>query len=271
MNLPSAALNRRMLMRTGLTLGAALVASACTSQTAFLPAAPGDSDVEVIRHGTGTPAIVLIHGLGDDMRTWKAVLAPLSRLSLVVAYNRPGYGRSAWHDGARDAVAVSDEIGAVLGRLGLTGPVVLVGHSLGGIYAQVFARRFPDRVAGLVLVDTTVPGQTRLIRQMMPTQFALLPALMLQEPVAVRREFRDAEAAENQVLAYPPYRAGPVVVLAASRADPLSSAAYLEARREAMRALAQSYGATFRLVNCGHFIQREEPQAVVEAVRSIFG
>ena len=85
----------------------------------------------------------------------------------------------------------------------------------------------------------------------------------------MRREFRDAETAENQILSFPPYRGGPVVVLAAARGDVLSSAGYTDARRTTMRSLAAEYGAAFRVVDCGHFIQRDEPGAVVEAVRSV--
>lgn len=260
---------RRSVIFGGIAAAISVGLSACAAYPDAGLISAGTDQLEVARRGKGAPAVVLIHGLGDDMKTWDAVLKPLSAVSEVIAFNRPGYGKSSWSGAPRDAITISNEIEAMLDQAKLNGPVILVGHSLGGIYAQVFARRFPSRVAGLVLVDTTVPGQAELIRTTMPAQSTLLPALMLQEPSHVRQEFNEAEPAEKAVLSLPVYRSGPVVFLAAASGDPLSSSAYVEARREAMRSLAASYAAEFRVIDCGHFIQRERPEAVVNGVSSV--
>jgi len=225
--------------------------------------------IEWQRLGKGRPPIILVHGLGDDIKTWRSILKPLSTLSEAAAFNRPGYGQSAWEGIPRDAKTISDEIRFILHEAGYTSPVILAGHSLGGVYAQVYARRFPSEVAGLVLIDTTVPGQTALIRRLMPVQFAALPALLMQEPAATRREFERAEASENLIPSLPPYRNGPVEILAATRGDILSTAQYLDARREIMRTLAAQYAGNFHLIDSGHFIHQDNPSAVVDAIKRV--
>ena len=68
-------------------------------------------------------------------------------------------GRSDPADSPRDGGHVVDELRALLSAQDLKPPYVLVGHSLGGLYMQLYARRYPDEVSALVLVDSTHPNQ----------------------------------------------------------------------------------------------------------------
>jgi pimeloyl-ACP methyl ester carboxylesterase len=206
--------------------------------------------------------------LGDDRTTWRTVFDPLANLSTTFAFNRPGYGRSAQTDRPRDAVTISDEIRAMLNMLSVPAPYLMVGHSLGGIYAQVFARRFPAETAGLVLVDSTLPGQTRYLRASAAGQFAVVTAIMKLENATVQREFRDAEISEDQVEHFAPYRAGPVYLLAATEPDPIAPQAFSAWRSAHMRELAETYGGELRPIRSGHFIQRERPTEVIAAVQA---
>lgn len=233
------------------------------------PASPTGNGYDVATHGTGTPSIILVHGLGDDRATWRAVIEPLSSLSTTLAFNRPGYGRSPQTDRPRDATTISDEIRMMLSALSMPAPYLLVGHSLGGVYAQVFARRFPSETAGLVLVDTTLPGQTRYLRTSAAAQFATVTAIMNLQNPTVRREFQEADAAESQVEQFAPYSAGPVVLLEATEPDALSPQAFTEWRHTHMRDLARAYHGDLRQVRSGHFIQREQPREVIAAVQTV--
>lgn len=104
-------------------------------------------------HGSGAPALVLVHGWSCDRSYWDAQVEPLLRDYRVVTLDLAGHGdsglaRDAWTMEAfgRDAAAVVEELG--LER------VVLVGHSMGGDVILEAARRLPERVEGLVWVDT---------------------------------------------------------------------------------------------------------------------
>jgi pimeloyl-ACP methyl ester carboxylesterase len=88
----------------------------------------------------------------------------VARDATVFAYNRPGYGNSEAADTPRDGLTIVDELRRVLRYKGLRPPYVLVGHSLGGLYMQLFARKYPEEVKGLVLIDALYPGTVKPVQ-----------------------------------------------------------------------------------------------------------
>ncbi len=110
--------------------------------------------LHVQRTGTGSPALVFIHGLGGSTATWDGVVAALADRYTTVAVDLLGHGRSpAPEDPAlytRDA-ALTD-LDEVLDSL--DGPVVLVGHSLGGYLSLAHAATRPGRAAAIVVLNT---------------------------------------------------------------------------------------------------------------------
>ena len=125
------------------------------------------------------PLILLTHGQGMDTTFWSPIRGHLSKQYRVVAWDLPGLGRSKRTPGSRlsldDAAA---DLGAVLKTL--EGPLVLVGHSLGGMTVQHLARQNPDlfarSVLGVVLLNTTY---TNPLHTMMLSKLARA----LQRPV----------------------------------------------------------------------------------------
>lgn len=116
---------------------------------------PDGRALSALRLGTGLPQVVLLHGAGLNAHTWDTTALALG--APVLAIDLPGHGDSTWRDDAdyRPRTLAPDVI------LGIeewaAAPVVLVGHSLGGITAAAVAAQRPDLVAALVLVDIT-PG-----------------------------------------------------------------------------------------------------------------
>lgn len=109
--------------------------------------------------GSG-PTVVFEHALACPSTEWGWVARALDGRSPYLVYDRPGTG---WSDTAdrrpQTAAELNDLTRALLKKLGLPGPYVLVGHSVGGLLIRTFAARFPGDVAGLVLVDSTHPDQ----------------------------------------------------------------------------------------------------------------
>jgi pimeloyl-ACP methyl ester carboxylesterase len=103
--------------------------------------------------GTGSPTLVLESGHGEDFTVWGKVQPALSLVTRTCSYDRSGFGWSDPQPGARDAVHIADQLHALLLKAGITSPIVLTGHSGGGLYARVYASRFPQDIAGLILVD----------------------------------------------------------------------------------------------------------------------
>jgi pimeloyl-ACP methyl ester carboxylesterase len=99
---------------------------------------------------------VIETGAGSLALTWEALADRLTEFTQVVRYDRAGLGWSEHdHRWRRTGDDVADDLHALLRRAGVNGPFVLLGHSAGGLYVRAFAARFPDEVAGLVLVDAT--------------------------------------------------------------------------------------------------------------------
>jgi pimeloyl-ACP methyl ester carboxylesterase len=97
------------------------------------------------------PALLLIHGLGEDADTWRHVIEPLAQKHRVIAPDLPGFGRSAKPN---RAYTVNFHTGALLGLMDAFSieRTALCGHSLGAVLAHALAVRMPHRVSELFLV-----------------------------------------------------------------------------------------------------------------------
>ncbi len=105
--------------------------------------------------GSGSPTIVFENGGGGFLELWGSVPARVSRFTKVVAYDRAGDGLSDDGIGPRHGRNIAAELHAALQNANAPPPYILVGHSLGGSYARIFADMYPAEVAGMVLVDPT--------------------------------------------------------------------------------------------------------------------
>lgn len=103
--------------------------------------------------GSHKPTVFFESGLGDDMTSWEAVVEQAEKFSQVFAYNRSGFSGSNSQNITRDGEVIVKELRSLLKSLKLKPPYVLVGHSLGGGYMELYTRTYPDEVSGLVLVD----------------------------------------------------------------------------------------------------------------------
>jgi pimeloyl-ACP methyl ester carboxylesterase len=105
--------------------------------------------------GSGSPIVVLVSGLAEASTYWGGWIAPaVARNTTVCVYDRAGQGWSDPPPGPQDGVAVATDLHTLLDRAQIAGPYVLVGHSTGGAYARIFAARYPDQVAGMVMLDS---------------------------------------------------------------------------------------------------------------------
>ena len=121
------------------------------------------------------PLLVLLSGLGDDLPSWStSLLEALNRMAGILVYDRRGHGRSAaLPPQPVTAEAVAADLQQLLQTLH-SAPVVLVGHSLGGLDAQYFARNDPQQVAAVVLIDAlparSSRSRTRASRRALPSR-----------------------------------------------------------------------------------------------------
>jgi pimeloyl-ACP methyl ester carboxylesterase len=108
--------------------------------------------------GSGTPTVVLEPGAGGMSSSLGWIAPAVARDTRVCVYDRAGRGWSEPADTAQDGAQIATDLHSLLQRGQVPGPYVLAGHSFGGLYVLTFAARYPDEVAGMVLVDSTAPA-----------------------------------------------------------------------------------------------------------------
>src|SRR5256712_11067287 len=134
--------------------------------------------------GSGSPTVVLVSGLAETSTYWGGWIAPaVAQNTTVCVYDRAGQGWSDPPVSPQDGVALAIDLHTLLDHAQIPGPYVLVGHSTGGAYARIFAARYPDQVAGMVMLDSQpneaftglpdFPSQYKTIRR----ASALFPSL----------------------------------------------------------------------------------------------
>ncbi len=107
--------------------------------------------------GSGSPTVVIDAGNGSFSAEWAPIQEALSQTARVCTYDRSGYGWSEPGPLPRSGAQVVSELHQLLQDAGEVGPYLLVGHSLGGVHARLFAAQYPKEVAGMVLIDTAYP------------------------------------------------------------------------------------------------------------------
>ncbi len=119
----------------------------------------GSHRLHLLELGRGSPTILLEAGLMSTVLSWTDLQRCLAGSFRVVSYDRAGLGWSDLGPMPRTADRIVDELHTLLERAGIPPPYVLVGHSFGGLTMPLFAARFPDEVAGMVLVDPVAPAE----------------------------------------------------------------------------------------------------------------
>jgi pimeloyl-ACP methyl ester carboxylesterase len=159
-----------------LLVGTAAAQAALAAPALPEPRAPGtqvwvgEHRLHLVCKGSGAPTVVFDSGLGGSSLDWTFVQPEVAMFTRACAYDRAGY---AWSDPGplpRSSENIVRELEQLLGNGSVAAPYVLVGHSLGGLIVQHFARQNPQRVAGMVLIDATHQDQFRRLRE------AVLPA-----------------------------------------------------------------------------------------------
>ena len=110
--------------------------------------------------GEGEPWLMMENGLMADVVAWDLVWEDLSKITRVCAYDRPGLGWSDNIDEPRDGTSVAAALNHLLEKAAPDGQFILLGMSAGGVYVRDYYQQFPERVVGMVLIDSSHEQQT---------------------------------------------------------------------------------------------------------------
>ena len=242
------------------------VLAACSSQVPASLVTVNDRQIEVAPAGSGAVTVVFEAGLGFDWTTWDEVASEVSRETKVFAYSRPGYGASDAATTPRDPRQIVGELRALLAAEAHPPPYLLVGHSMGGAYVELFAKAHPDEVVGAVLVD---PRH----RDFLATCEAAgldscgIPASQLErQPASAIAEYHAFALASEQIRAAGPFGAYPVRVLTATDHPVSPAREQLWAQMLASLAAEATDGEQVVVAGAGHVIQADRPDVVVHHI-----
>ena len=235
--------------------------------------------------GEGSPTVILEHGMATESGSWVTVQRAVAQFTRVCAFDRAGRGTSDPAPKPRTSEDMVSDLHTLLANAHLPGPYVLVGNSLGGFNARIFAHKYPQEVAGLVLVDSMHQDQFARIEKALPPETPHDP----EEFRAFRRSFTqdykdptknpegyDQLASHEQGRAVTSLGDLPLIVLAGSefrmRIPEPQFGAYMQSMwHDLQRDLAQlsTKGKFVAVEDSGHFIQVDKPQAVIDAIREL--
>ena len=307
-----------MVLATGVVLvlaaaAPALADSGSAKGSGKLVDIGGGREMYMECQGKGSPTVVFVSGGSDRAETWsktldsskQAVLPAIAETNRVCAYDRPGTivatgeGAEDFEPSRSDPVPQPttlqegvDDLHALLSASGESGPYVVVGHSLGGAIAKLYAIEYPQDVSGLVLIDY-LPYEAR--NALTDEQWALWKDPLLgapsEEALAI---YPDLEYNANQRNFYQDSAAAPlkpmpfIVFSADERYDftpfvengtmPLKAEEAKKFERLLFNAVVDARGDLVSRVpgarhitntDSGHYIHQVQPQLVTDSVREV--
>lgn len=227
--------------------------------------------------GSGAPPIVLFSGAGVSLQGWDPLYPRIEQLGTVLGWNRFGMQGSDAPPDRQTGTVVLGSLRELLGYNGLAPPYVLVAHSLGGLFANLFARLYPGQVAGVLFLEATHPGDRELLQKHEEHLVHALGKLLTLPEVFfranVQRELAGVEETVREIASAGPFPQVPVRVITGGltpRAGQLSPGT-VGAKRANQQALARlsPLGEQVIAQKSGHFPQLTEPEVVLRVLEEL--
>ena len=224
-----------------------------------------------------TPVTIMDAGLGNSSESWLGIQPKIAKFARVCIYDRASLGNSDPTIHTQTTTQIVLDLHNLLDRAGIPGPLVLVGHSLGGINVRLYASTYPKEVVGLVLVDSAHEEQFARMDALIPEEIKKqFPPSALE--IISNEKIDFTENSERRARLAKWHADIPLIVLTAANAkpDPPGPLAYLAPKFEQIRQELQqdlvhrsARGKQLIATKSGHYIQRDEPDLVVTAIREV--
>ncbi len=223
--------------------------------------------------GTGEQSIVFLNGFRMKFDSWDKVCVNIPADYQLLLFNRSGVGASNRAKTRQTGNVIVNELHEFLSSLDIKPPHLLVAHSLGGIYANLYARNFPDDVAGVVFVDTPHPSEIYEQRRFKAPIIlrAINEGLKRIEKWFDEFKYSEDECIEETVLQIEsagPFPNIPVAVVTGIKKMPFVPQAAFDTHLHYQEKLLEltAHCRQYRCSGSGHFPQITEPLIVAKAI-----
>ncbi|CAM4371532.1 alpha/beta fold hydrolase [Paenibacillus endophyticus] len=217
------------------------------------------------------PAVILINGGSGPIEGWYKIFHELAETATVVAYNRLGVGGSDKPSTPQHGETIVTALRQLLAEMSIRPPYILVGHSLGGLYANLFARQFRDEIAGVVLLDSSHPQDLGINETQNPFIKRINRILGMFDSFSLGRKWSEVNFVEETVAQIE--KAGsfpdiPLVVVSGGKKPPMMPEHVMEIRANNQLDFVRlsKQGQHIIAHRSGHFPQLTEPDIVIRAV-----
>lgn len=254
------------------------------------------------------PTVILEAGGGDNYTTWHRVQPEISKYTKVCSYDRSGLGFSQRTTDQRTNADIVGELETLLNNANVNGPYIVVGHSIGGIYTRLFTKQNISQIKGLVQIDPGVEemakfdneptplimniqsgiieflfriGVARIVMHLDPKiasidpdianiEIAFKSTMMINknkypEGYKTFDNIQEIESASNFGML-------PVVVFSADQSEQQAIASFGENAKNWHADLAKKLSNNSKYImveNSSHYIQNDQPQIIIDQIRSL--
>jgi len=233
--------------------------------------------LEYVVSGSGSPTIVLLNGAGVTLEGWRALYPAVEQIGTVFAWNRFGVKGSDTPRLAQTGAVVVASLRELLAYAGLKPPYVLVAHSMGGLYANLFARIYPQEVAAVLFLEATHPKDGQVLKadenQLTRALTKVLSVPQWLYKANLHSEIESLETIADEIGSAGPFPGIPVAVISGGTNPPkwLMSPAAVQAKRAHQQDLARlsAQGEHIVAAKSGHFPQMSEADLVLDVLRRL--
>lgn len=162
----------------------------------------GPHQISFTLQGGGGPAVVIEPAFGGTAEQWADIAGKLAAQTTALTYDRAAYGESSRAMDHRGPAEIARDLHGVLDAVGVARPLVLVGHSYGGVCIRKFTEFYDGEVAGMVLVDSSYEGQRAVMRGSWPLRVMLSAVTTVPLLMFLRQESRNYADRRSLVREY---------------------------------------------------------------------
>jgi pimeloyl-ACP methyl ester carboxylesterase len=222
--------------------------------------------------GNGKPNIVLINGGSGPIEGWMKIIQKISESSSVFSYNRFGVTGSDKPKEPQDGLTIVRTLREALTIAGFEPPFILVGHSLGGLYANLYARLYPNEAAGIVFIESSHPRDLSLNEYQGRTVKAINKVFTMFDSLSSHKQFNEVNFVKetvNQIYQLDDFPEIPVYVITGGQENRMMPEEVRKKRLENQLELLSLSRNSKHIVaeNSGHFPQLSEPMVVIDTIR----
>ncbi|MFF2176446.1 alpha/beta fold hydrolase [Lysinibacillus sp. NPDC058147] len=212
------------------------------------------------------PTVVFESGYGVTLDNWNSIKDEVSKFSKMFIYDRAGIGKSEMDDRPRHSRQSVDNLRILLKKAGVKPPYVLVGHSIGGLNVRLFASKYPEEVAGVVLLDSSHEDQNIIL----PPLFTKEVQEAYYNQFTIEGSLNEIEESFEQVRTTKPFGNIPLIVVTGGL-QPIHTKESMAAWMRLQEELANLSTNRQHIVveDAGHAIHFDKPEVVIEIIRDI--